>query len=327
MSNVTYPKLFVVGCPRSGTSWVTSLIAGHPEVVAVPVETHAYRLIYEPFLTLPDQPLAHRLRSWKGILRRYGPKPLLLGFAPADIWRGILRDYDILNHPHSHGLHGLANTADFRVLVAAAQKNSKLASVQAEDLIQLLLDRFFQQQNCPGLTLLEKTPLHIRYVDRILQRFPDAKVVEVIRDGRDVCASYNALATTQPWANIGTAGAIRQWRRCIDWGERYRAQSDLSPRIHAVRYEDLKSDTAASLKHLFDFANLSWNDAQISHIVRATDINSIRRRGKGQYVRKGAVGDWKQSLSPEDISLCQEIAGDRLADLGYSETRIPVQSI
>ena len=94
---MTYPKLFIVGCPRSGTSWVTSLVSHHPDVVAVPIETHAYPLVYEPFVQLPEQTLMTRLKSWKGILRRYGVMPLLFGFQSSDIWRGILRDYQIMN--------------------------------------------------------------------------------------------------------------------------------------------------------------------------------------------------------------------------------------
>ena len=313
----TYPKLFVVGCPRSGTSWVTALLASHPHVLMVPGETHIYRLIYEPFIKLPTWNWQRRCRSWKGILRRYGPQPLLWGFQAADIWSGILRDYQILNHPDSHGLHTLISYADLKTLIKTLQTQPGNGAEKAEQLIATLFDRFFEQQGSSHQTLLEKTPMHIRYVDRILRRFPAARVIEVIRDGRDVCVSYNALAEKQAWARIGTAGAIRQWKRCINWGEQFRAQPELATRIHVVRYEDLKANPIVSLQQVFEFAQLPHSVSQIEEIVAASDIQKSCDKGEGQYIRKGVVGDWKHQLSDAERLLCRQIAAVQLQRLGY----------
>lgn len=314
------PKLFVVGCPRSGTSWVTSLIARHPNVVAVPRETHVYRLVYEPFLELPKWNWQKRLRSWKGILRRYGLKPLLFGFKPKDIWRGILREHQILNKPDSHGLHGLVGYGDLSLLIKAIcveVPETNRGLVQAEELIAAMFNRFFEQSGKPGQTVLEKTPMHIRYVEQILWRFPEARIIEVVRDGRDVCVSYNALAQQQRWARIGTAGAIRQWKHCVEWGELIRERPGLRNRLHTVRYEALKADPQRSLRQVFQFANLISDEQQIEEIVKAADINQIAKKGEGQYVRSGSVGDWKEQLSEAEIAMCNEVAGEQLARLGY----------
>ena len=313
----TASKLFVVGCPRSGTSWVTTLLASHPDVIMVPAETHVYRLVYEPFVELPTWDHKRRLNSWKGILRRYGPWPLMRGFQPSDIWRGIVRDYEILNRPDSHGLHALVAYSEFKALVSTVRTQPGSELEQAEGLIAKLFDAFFEQYGDRHQALLEKTPMHIRYGDRILRRFPEARLIEVIRDGRDVCVSYKALAKQQAWARIGTAGAMRQWKRCITWGETWRAQADLAPRIYTVRYEALKAAPHSSLQQMFDFAHLNWQQQQIADIVEASDISQIRNKGEGQYTRKGTVGDWQNHLSDADVALCHAIAGEQLSYLGY----------
>ena len=320
----SYPKLFVVGCPRSGTSWVTSLITAHPQVVAVPRETHVYRLVYEPFVELPRWTWQRRLRAWKGIVRRYGLKPLLLGFQPADIWRGILRDHQILNRPDSHGLHGLVSYADLKALMQAIRAQvpeTNRGLVQAEELIAAMFDRFFEHYGQPGQTVLEKTPMHIRYAEQILWRFPEARMIEVVRDGRDVCVSYNALAKQQRWAQIGTAGAIRQWKQCVEWGEFIRERSGLRERVHRVRYEALKANPHQSLQQMFEFANLDWTQQQVAEIVKAADISRIAEKGEGHYVRSGSVGDWQEQLSESELALCNEIAGEQLVRLGYGASR------
>ena len=316
-----HPKLFVVGCPRSGTSWVTSLIMAHPDVVAVPRETHVYRLVYEPFIDLPKWNWQRRLRSWKGILRRYGLKPLLFGFEPKDIWQGILRDHQILNRPDSHGLHGLVSYEDLKRLIKAIRSQVPEANrglMQAEELIAAMFAQFVKQYGQPGQTILEKTPMHIRYAEQILWRFPEARIVEVVRDGRDVCVSYNALGQQQRWAQIGTAGAIRQWKKCVEWGAAIHERPGLRSRIHTVRYEALKADPERGLQQIFQFANLEWNEPQIEKIVKTADISRIAQKGEGQYVRSGSVGDWQEQLSEQEIALCHEIAGEQLARLGYT---------
>ena len=236
-----------------------------------------------------------------------------MGFHSSDIWPGILRDYQILNRPNSHGLHQLVSQTQIKTLIKTAQTQRGNVIEQAEYLIGATLDAFFTQCGKPTQTLLEKTPLHIRYIDRILRYFPEARIIEVIRDGRDVCVSYNALAQQYAWARIGTAGAIRQWKQCIKLGKKFRNQSDLSSRIHPVFYENLKSAPITCLEEIFDFAQLSWNLDQVKTIVQLSDISHVRDRGEGQYVRSGLVGEWKERLSDTEISVCQEIAGEELA--------------
>jgi hypothetical protein len=65
-------RLFIVGCPRSGTTWVRELLAAHPDVVAAPGETALFALYVRQLEA-----------AWKKELRRsprnpgYGLAPLL----------------------------------------------------------------------------------------------------------------------------------------------------------------------------------------------------------------------------------------------------------
>lgn len=95
---MTYRKLFIVGCPRSGTSWLNRMIGSHPDVLPVPNETHTYSIIMNNFTYLKNQKLKKRFRSLgsiKWIWRCYGLKPLLFGIESEDLWQGILRQYKI----------------------------------------------------------------------------------------------------------------------------------------------------------------------------------------------------------------------------------------
>lgn len=316
---VPFPKLFVVGCPCSGTSLLASLIAKHPAVAPIPTETHLYRSVYEPFSTLPKWSWKKRLNVWPNILRRYGLRPLLFGFRPKDIWSGILRDYKRRNRLNQDGLHGLVTYGELIFLMHAIRLDVPDVDnglVQAEELIAALLEAFFIRFGTSGQTVLEKTSMHIRYGEQILWRFPEARMIEVVRDGRDVCA--HALAQKEPWAQTGTADAIRQWQQYIEWGEALRQQPPLRSRVHRVRYEDLKADPDRCLQRIFEFAKLPCTDRRIRSIVKAVTPSRMEKNGERLYLRSDdSAGEWKNQLSEADITMCNELAGEQLAKLGY----------
>ena len=90
---LNYRKIFIVGCPRSGTSWLQKMFGLHPDVIALPSESHVYPLIYDPFTYQTKLSLEKRLKNYKHLLRLYGLKPLLMGIQSRDLWRGLLRSH------------------------------------------------------------------------------------------------------------------------------------------------------------------------------------------------------------------------------------------
>ncbi|HEX4498750.1 MAG TPA: hypothetical protein VIE43_23935 [Thermoanaerobaculia bacterium] len=57
--------------------------------------------------------------------------------------------------------------------------------------------------------------------------------------------------------------------------------------------------------------------------IKGCALRVLRREvqgaGEGKHYRKGAVGDWRQRMSPADQDLFRRMAGRELARLGYSD--------
>ena len=308
------------------------MIRQHPDIISGNSESHAYSLIYDPFTYLQKWKLKKRLKSWESVVKYYGLLPLLTGIKSDDIWRGLLRTYEIYRKGNKIGLHFFVTYAELEQTISevralpdhllvelAGEVAVKDDLIRAQELIKRIFDKFYHQNSKNGQIFLEKTPRHLRYVGIILRQFPEAKVVEIIRDGRDVDVSHAARATNKQerWARKKTEGMIRQWKRCIQLGERFRADVEIADRIHLVRYENLRSDTRNELEKLYEFAGLSFSGTQLDEIISKTDISQVKNKGEGKHVRKGAIGEWRTRLSPRAISLWQELAGDILSDLGY----------
>ena len=316
---MTYRKLFIVGCPRSGTGWLTRMIGDHPNILKVPSESHAYSVTYNNFTYLKNQDLKKRFRSFrsaKWIYKSYGLKPLLFGIESEDLWQGVLKQYKIFqNSKEKVGLHRLVNYTELEQLIAKVRSGSEDDLTKVRNLNQLMFDSFFEKNGGTEKDiLLEKTPQHLRYIDVILNQFPEAKSIEIIRD---VCVSYQARAKSVRWARQSTKSVIKTWKKAIEKVERVKGDPKIGDRIYSVSYENLHTHPQEELSKIFDFIGLDYEQALIDEIIDGTDISKVKNKGEGQHIRKGSIGEWQTRLSAEDIALWQELAGDTLARLGY----------
>lgn len=318
-SSIHYNKLFIVGCPRSGTTWLQRLLVGHDDILPVAGESHLYRLIYEPFTYVCDLTLKQRLNRWQWVVKTFGLKACLFGASSQDIWGGILRSYRIYQRNNDIGLHHLVNYQTLKTLIEQVSAGPEDDRIKAQILIRLILDTFFKQAGgAPHQILLEKTPLHIKHADVILDFFPEAKIVNIIRDGRDVCASLQSRSKTQRWAQYDVKTIINQWKKCVSLGEKFAANQAVKDRIYSVKYEDLRQNTLAELKNIYDFIGVSITSEALKSLVDSLDIKNVKDKGEGQHVNKGQIDNWKRALPEAHIQLWQESAGEVLTRLGYS---------
>lgn len=317
----TCPKVFIVGCPRSGTSWLASMMRLHPNVISPRSESHAYSIIYDPFTYVEKMAFSKRWEKRQWVVRKYGLAPLFFGINSSDIWKGILRDYKSYKSGSSHvGIHNLVEENEFESIINKAKKRvDEPVQGVAQDVINEIIESFISKNRAmDGFTIfIEKTPLHIRYANEILSSMPDAKILEIVRDGRDVSVSMMARSKTQKWASNDNRANIKQWKKCVNLGKNLAKHKSFSSRHHVVKYEDLKRDAHSHLKQIFDFIDVRYDEELISRIVAKTDIKNVKVKGEGLHVRSGNIGEWQASLSQEEAQAWQDEAGDLLRELGY----------
>ncbi len=315
-----YKKAFVVGCPRSGTSWAANMLGQHPNIIKLIGETHLYKLFYDPLTYLEQMNWRKRLSRKAWIYKHYGVAPIITGFNSQNMWAALPRIYRFYRWSgNNSGPHMCIDYEDFLELFHAANKVDGDGFDKTSVLIESILDTAFHQRGGDRTkTLLEKTPMHIKYVDVILNTFLEAKAIEVVRDVRGVCASWQARAAQQKWARKPTPNLVDQWKKGIELGEKFRNDPSISDRILKIHYEDLKQNTAAQLRIMFDFLEQRITEAEINSIADAFDISKIKNKGEGNHVRKGMIGAWKTDLSETDIATCNQMAGPLLEKIGYS---------
>lgn len=153
--------------------------------------------------------------------------------------------------------------------------------------------------------LVERTPWHARRVDVINAVYPDAAVLHIIRDPREVSASLVA----QEWGPAGYAEAAQEWVDCIR-----EARAAGHPRYREIRQEDLSNDPVGEMKGLFAHVGVPVDDEMLEEVRRRAGVPVNVDR------RNSAVGreKWRASMSPEDIRTVEAVAGGLMTDLGYA---------
>ncbi|WP_283132898.1 sulfotransferase family protein [Rhizohabitans arisaemae] len=176
----------------------------------------------------------------------------------------------------------------------------------------------------------------------LLEAFPDARLIQLIRDGRDVAADMLAdpacLAWFKPallaegtefpnpflginkaehrekWSSLPTAGkcALR-WRNAVRISARLRAELP-ADQLLTVRYEDLITQPNPVIESVSRFL-----EARVSLVALHGAIGATTTLGaSGSAVAGGPVtGAWRTRLRPDDAALIEKIAQSELLRLGY----------
>lgn len=173
--------------------------------------------------------------------------------------------------------------------------------------------------------VVDKTPAHAHSLPQIMHVLPEARFIYLIRDGRDVVTSIRAAAQSwMPQWPSDVSGAAAIWR---DYNEAVLSAGRLMERwrIHPVRYEDLQQHPQATLTTCFDFIGVHpLPPEELEHLVADHSIEQYHAQARDdfdrQFFRKGISGDWRSSLSEEEIATFHAIAGDTFRRLGYASS-------
>ncbi len=226
---------FLVGCPRSGTTLLQSMLFAHPEIFSFP-ETNFFLSLFgaRDLVILGEKP-----QGTIGKLREFARNAMaLLGIVDkrrrTRAWEPIplLPNFD-----------------------AVAPCKSLSVRYNIETFVQVV-DSASLKAGRP--IWIEKSPDHLFYVKRIQQYIPDASFIHIIRNGRDTVASLVDAAKKFPDKWVGPATpelAVRRWNVALRESLRYRGD----PRHYLVCYEELVSDPVKVLSGLCGFLGCDFD--------------------------------------------------------------------
>jgi len=228
-SGATNPYVFIVGCPRSGTTLLQRIVDAHSHIAVAP-ESHWIPRMFEKRKGLTPEGLV----TPELILQLEGQA-----------------DFPAL-HISRQDLEGLVGPGE---------------AISYADFITRLFDLYGEIRG--KTLVGNKTPGFVRRLRTLHALWPNARFVHLIRDGRDMYLStvHRPLKNPKPgvfdtWEQDPVSTAALWWELNVRLGRQ--AASWLGPELYyEVRYESLVSDPARECKALCDFLGLPFDDAML----------------------------------------------------------------
>jgi hypothetical protein len=270
--------VFVVGCPRSGTTFLYHMLLSAGNFAVYRAESQVFHTLEPCFGDLGSS------ENKKKLLRAWFQSRLFsaTGLAAEPLEEKIMRD-----------------------------------CCDGGDFLRIVMEETARHQGVKRWA--ECTPDHILYLPRIKVTIPDALVIHVIRDGRDVALSMEKQGWPKQFRwdrreRRMAGGLYWEWmthRGCENGAH-------LGSDYLEVRYEELVSQPRAVLERLSSFIDQNLDYDEIQRVA----IGSVSRPNTSFQHEPGfdPIARWKKLFTPEQIAVFEGLVGGALEDLGYERS-------
>jgi len=287
---------------RSGTTLLSVVLDAHPDLVVGP----------ELDFTEPPDLGPHVLRACE-LLAARDPRVLGPGTDTADpFW------YDGAHFVKQCERFGVS-TGELAATVNAVMTELGTGLSDLDDRC-VLIDRLgnLRRNRLGAARWGIKLQRRIRDVDSYARRWPAARFVHIVRDGRDLAASH--LMTVPSWGYKTIRQAAEGWLQVVS-----RPHLIAPPgRYLEIRYEDRVVSPRETTRRITGFLGIGWHDAMLRH---SRYDHSLVARPWGHPAAEAAarpiapdrIGRYRLDLTAAQIGEFEQIAGAELERLGYLE--------
>jgi hypothetical protein len=184
------------------------------------------------------------------------------------------------------------------------------------DFLRIVMGEMCRQQGTERWA--DCTPDHLLYIDQIRRTLPEALVVHIVRDGRDVALSLEKQGWIRPFPwdrgkSLLVAGLYWEW--IVNKGRQNGRAMGLD--YTELHFEDLISNPKPTLAKLGEFIDhdLDYDRIQKVGIGSVSDPNtSFKSNQNGKF---NPVGRWRSQFPPAVLGEFEALLGETLTSVGY----------
>ncbi|RKY15644.1 MAG: hypothetical protein DRQ55_19280 [Planctomycetota bacterium] len=170
---------------------------------------------------------------------------------------------------------------------------------------------------------MEKTPRHLLMTDTLRQHWPDAYIVRIVRDPRDVAMSLARM----PFAKDSVVGNLVR----VDHDDRIsRERIEADPRAMTLRYEDLVSEPERELRCVCEFIGEVYEPGMLDSRETAGNVAAEHEWWKASVsgpLQTTSVGRWHEEMSADAQRFAALHLAGYLREHGYQGARAAVGEV
>lgn len=270
--------ILIIGTERSGSNLLRLMLNAHPHI-AIPHPPHLMRYL------APFEPSYGDLEDRRNRAR-------------------LARDALAIQRRH---IHPWEHAIDLDEVVERSHPS-------VFGVVAAIYDQYRRAEGKPRWGC--KSTFMVDYVEQVLEVFPRARFIWLVRDPRDVAAS----AKEAVFGHCHPVLSARLWNRqqlrareaCGKYAERT---------IRLLRYEDLVSAPEIALKEVCQFLDEEFHDVMLEpHLTPAAQqIAALSKswRNTGTPVNSSRVGSHARRLSPAERRWVEGVTREMADELGY----------
>ncbi len=176
----------------------------------------------------------------------------------------------------------------------------------------------------------EQTPRNLFYLKEIFKIFPNAKVINMMRDPRDVLLSqknkwrlrfigyknHPLSESIRSFVNYNPIIISKLWNSAIREYEQFKNDE----RLINIKFENLISNPEMTLKKICDFLEIKMHEKMLDiPVIGSSFKNSVNKKG----ILKDVLMRWKKGgLTSAEIYICQKINADLMKKYDYEVLEI-----
>lgn len=290
------PLYFIVGNSRSGTTMMLRILNNHPDIYALN-ELHFFENLW----------------------------------SSADGERTVEREEAIsiassLLFIQREGYIGKTDTAFYREEASEIVDSLNMKSVSGPQVYDAMM-RYETAKHDRSIPV-EKTPQNVFYLKDIFHHFPQARIINLVRDPRAVMLSQKRKWRRRkmgadfitPWevfrlrVNYHPITISKLWNAAIKASTEFESDE----RMLTVRFEDLLEKPEQTVQAIAKHINVPYSDRMLD-IPQASSSNEADSQARG--INKDRAGNWRNGgLNRAEIYYCERICAEYLRAHDYELT-------